>query len=128
MNFDKTNPRNLTECFDILDEILPNSEKDHIKSSKDMIEYHHGLGTRIRNTWKLWHDGLLTNFFSSLGITHADDMSGIILTSYQRKLKGLPIELAKQAQYYKSYWEESKKPNFNYNEWQRDMELKGLSK
>ena len=62
----------------------------------------------IRNSWKLWSRGKLSKYFNSIGVFHPDDMSGIILTSYYRHLKGQDRELEKQVKYYQDFWKESK--------------------
>jgi hypothetical protein len=43
-----------------------------------------------------------------MGIQHPDDMSGIVLDSYWRKLHGEPIALQEQVDSYKQYWEKVK--------------------
>jgi hypothetical protein len=50
----------------------------------------------------------LAKWFNRHGIVHPDDMSGIILTSYWRRLNGKPIALASQVKYFQDYWKESK--------------------
>tara|TARA_B100000780_G_C21048047_1_gene420776 strand:+ start:692 stop:1111 length:420 start_codon:yes stop_codon:yes gene_type:complete len=57
----------------------------------------------------------LSQFFNDKGINHPDDMSGIILTSFYRNLRGLPIGFDKQIELYKNYWQKHeaiKKRNF----------------
>lgn len=75
---------------------------------KDMIKYHHFTGQYLRNEWGLWKGSPLTDYFNSLGITHADDMSGIILDSLWRHLNNQPIKLEEQVEFYKKYWEKMK--------------------
>ena len=68
-------------------------------------KHHFGLGLAVRNGYNLWKGGLLKTFFKLHGIWHADDMSGIILTTYHRKLNGKPIKFKEQKHFYKTYWE-----------------------
>ena len=75
-----------------------------LKPEDDMIQYHHGLGTWIRNNWALWPNGRLSKYFNEGGIKHADDMSGIILTSFWRHLHSQPIKLDEHIEGYKKYW------------------------
>jgi hypothetical protein len=72
---------------------------------------HHGLGQQIRNDWGLWGESTLSKFFNRVGIHHPDDMSGIILTSYHRRLNGRPIDLEGQIQHYKDYWAKEENRN-----------------
>ena len=103
----KVYPKNLTECVFFLDNEINKFQDNNINirlkneirncEKKDMIKYHHGLGTHIRNELYLWHNPpdlklsfekstkieFLTNmFFQTLGVNNADDMSHIILEAY----------------------------------------------
>lgn len=62
------------------------------------------IGLTMRNRWGLWAGSELAQWFNALGIGHPDDMSGIILHSYWRRLNGYPIELSKQVSFYRSWW------------------------
>ena len=64
----------------------------------------------LRNNWGLWRNSKLAENLFKMGIFHPDDMSGIILDSYQRKLKGEEIKLDEQLKYYQNYWRESGVP------------------
>lgn len=77
--------------------------------SKFLAETHFGLGMWMRNNWRLWRNSKLSRYFNGLGIYHTDDMSSIILQSFYRKLKGDALNLDKQVNYYKEYWEKQKK-------------------
>lgn len=67
--------------------------------------YHHTTGRRLRNNWGLWDENSdLHKFFNSIGIYHADDMSGIILETVHRILNGKPVDLIGQVNHYKKYW------------------------
>jgi hypothetical protein len=84
------------------------------KTLDDPRSLHHSLGGRLRNELQLWYDSVISKWFHSLGIHHADDMSGIILTSYHRKLNNVPINLEEQVQYYKDWWNKSEKERYGY--------------
>lgn len=75
-------------------------------SEKEFIaKTHHTLGRHIRNVWKLWDEkSKMYKWFKSIEIWHADDMSGMILTTYYRITHGLPINIKKQIKDYKDYW------------------------
>lgn len=75
-------PCNLIQAHEYLDDIF---KKENIKvdSSFNGIEYHHGLGTWMRNNWELWSgNSHLFDYYIERGINHPDDMSGDILDSY----------------------------------------------
>lgn len=67
---------------------------------------HFNLGMSIRNLWGLWQeDSDLHKYFKEkYGIWHADDMSGIILTSFHRELNHKEWNVKKQVDFYKKYW------------------------
>ncbi|MBN2363861.1 hypothetical protein JXL83_06995 [candidate division WOR-3 bacterium] len=100
-------PVDIEDCFMELNKMLPEETIDKMSEGKEseMINYHHGLGTWIRNNWGLWSDSRLADYFNSLGILHPDDMSSIILDSFWKRLNGKPLELEKQVQFYIDYWE-----------------------
>lgn len=103
-------PTNLNECFAELDERLTEVDREIITKSADkkiMNNLHHGLGRNIRNDWGLWESSELKNYFESLGVWHADDMSGIIFHSYWCHVRKQPINLDKQIKHYQDYWEDN---------------------
>lgn len=106
-------PNNLLECFEQLDKMVSDSEdSDWFKSADEddaITQSHHGLGRWIRNNWGLWSkDSNLYNYLSNLGLTHPDDMSSVILTSYHRHLNNMELELDEQIKFYIDYWEKNK--------------------
>ncbi len=104
-------PRNLEECFPILAANL-GTALEEFKQMKECGEFiagtHFTLGQCIRNEWNLWDENsdLHKWFLKEHGIFHPDDMSGIIITSFHRKLNGKPIDLEKQLKFYKDFWAE----------------------
>jgi hypothetical protein len=84
-------PRDLGDCFLELDKMLSEVEKKEMRaqpSRDDMCLYHHGLGTWLRNNWGLWHGSRLQKYFTDRGVSHPDNMSGIILDHYHDWLNG----------------------------------------
>lgn len=82
-------PCNLVQAHLLLDEIF-RKENVKIDSSFTGIEFHHGLGTWMRNNWGLWSgNSHLYDYYIEIGITHPDNMSGHILETYgiTRKMK-----------------------------------------
>lgn len=101
-------PKNLDECFIEIDKILNSKDTKELKdgAEEEMCMEHHSMGRHLRNRWGLWQESHLAEWFKEKGIHHADDMSGIIFTSYWRYLNSKPIELDEQIVHYKKYWEE----------------------
>ena len=102
-------PNDLDEALAELDRMLTPALKDEMRKGdeKAMGQYHFGLGMWMRNDWGFWKGLELAKWFNARGITHPDDMSGIVLTSYWRHLRGKPIALAGQVRFYKAYWKEA---------------------
>jgi hypothetical protein len=102
-------PGNLEEAIDHFERTWSQSEIDSFRntSEKDVIlDLHSGTGHWIRNTWIYGkRDTALTNYFSSLGIYHPDDISSIILTSLHRKLNNKDINLKEQVERCQNYWQ-----------------------
>ncbi len=74
--------------------------------SSAIARSHHGIGRTLRNELGLWQENELTKFFNNLDIEHADDMSGILLTCFHRKLNGKDFALDGQIEEYKKFWKE----------------------
>ena len=63
------------------------------------------LGMLLRNNCSLWKNDIpLVKWFNERGITHADDMSPIILTSIWRRVRGADLDLEGQIKSYQDYW------------------------
>lgn len=72
-----------------------------------VVGMHSSFGRWIRNTWGLWDpESALSKHFAKMGITHADDMSGIIMTCAYREMYQREWRLKEQVDQYKKYWEE----------------------
>jgi len=100
-------PRNFEECLLQLDTLINDSLKQWIRCLPDRKFgniVHHSLGMYLRNNWGLWGENELAKNLYEMGIFHPDDMSGIILDSYQRKIKGENIRLDEQLKYYQDYY------------------------
>lgn len=99
-------PISFDDALKELDYMLPPEAKRDIKNCTigDMLSYHDGFGTWIRNNWCLWRGGALADDMKRLGFTHPDDMSGAIFDSYWLKVHGKPIEIKAQSKKYQKYW------------------------
>lgn len=78
---------------------MPNITEDAFTA-----DMHKSQGPWIRNNWRLRNGSRLSAYFNSLGIFNADDMTGIIFTSYYRKSLQKEINLKKQVLFYQNYW------------------------
>lgn len=108
---EKNLPKTLEEAIDHIIAQIPEEEKIMVAEMtvrEFMGKTHHFLGRHLRNEWELWYNtNDLTRYFSSLGINHGDDRSGIILESVYRKLHGDPVDLEGQVEKYKAFWREA---------------------
>ncbi|MBB5286112.1 hypothetical protein HNQ92_004272 [Rhabdobacter roseus] len=89
-------PEDIYSCFSQLDLLLCDSTKQELKSkasSNEMTDYHMGLGRWMRNRWQLWSSSRLKAYFHNKGITHPDNISGIILASYWMYLNQKDIDI-----------------------------------
>lgn len=104
----KKTPKNLKQCYKFLDDLNADDVKRWLSREENeaLAIAHMGIGMWMRNEWGLWSGkNELCEYFNKLGIEHADDMSGIILTSYHRLKNDKPIELESQIKKYKQHWE-----------------------
>lgn len=122
-------PADLEESFVELKNMLhPKFVEKYKKGEITSVELHMGLGMWMRNNWGLWAGERLAKYFHGLGIFHPDDMSSIILTSFERHLNEKPLELEKQVQGYKDYWQAMKQPKGDeaiFPECAKGVEIKG---
>jgi hypothetical protein len=61
---------------------------------------HFGMAMWTRNQWKLWHGSRLASYFNLLGISHADDMSSIIMKAFYNRLHGKDFDLDEEVAKY----------------------------
>jgi hypothetical protein len=106
-------PKDIYDAHKELDNMLTIELKQEIKNGNkdDLIQYHFGLGSWMRNNWGLWAGSNLSKWFNSNGINHPDDMSGIIIDTYYHHLRNEPLGLEKKLEYSINYWTIRKKPS-----------------
>lgn len=104
-------PADLAAAHIELSKMLPKEIIQKMKegTEENMIVWHHGLGTWIRNNWGLWGGSPLQTSLVKLGLKHPDDMSGLILDTYWRYLNGKPLDTEAKIKYYQDYWKEAEK-------------------
>lgn len=92
-------PKDIFDCFSRLDEILDDSTKNIIKAAKTkkelVVEFHMDLGRWMRNAWRLWGGSRLKEYFKKLNLKHPDQISSVILYSYNQFLNGIKVEIEK---------------------------------
>lgn len=104
-------PKNLDECYAILDSIIPEVQKVEIRKSKNldvMTSYHMSLGLYVRNNWIRHGSQLLID---QINYNHwkvgVDDLGGVILDGYWYHIHQLPYSWAESlesaSKYYESY-------------------------
>ena len=85
-------PKDLEECFERLNIVLPQEVIEDIKNMKENEEtvlHHLDIGMWIRNHWGLWKGNTaLHKMFIDRKIYHPDEMSGLILRFYYEYLNG----------------------------------------
>jgi hypothetical protein len=104
-------PSDLEDAYRELQKMMHPSFVEEFRETPEerLPLYHRGLGRWIRTYWGLWNGSRLSGYFNGLGITHSDDMSAIILTSFHRSLRNVPIQLDQQIQSYQAYWKKIEK-------------------
>lgn len=115
-------PKDLEDALSELDKLLPKETKDKIRGMKkegDMIEFHFSLGMWIRNEWGLWKGSRLYVSLAKLGFGHPDDMSGLILDEYWRKLHGLPPDIETRAKRLQDWYRKNGEPSTLKCPWDR---------
>ena len=121
-------PKTLDEAHLYLDEYLQDKESFKNYPEEDVIAVSHmWLGRWLRNKWYLWwspelyervksgtEEGKeveypaempdLVKWFNSIGVEHADDMSGIVIISYHKKLNNKPYDLDEDVRAIKEFY------------------------
>jgi len=90
-------PGTLEECYIALENELRSRDVRRIKSGTkdDLIQYHMGLGMRIRNMWMRGREGRagVVKYFLLNGIRNPDDMSGIIIDGFWHYLNDIDFDI-----------------------------------
>lgn len=108
MDFSKHTPTTLEEAATLIVNDLRPEDREYI-AKEGTAGVHHDFGMAMRNGWGLWHDSELARHFKTVyGLGHADDMSGMILSSVEAQVKGTAFDANKEAQKYKAYWRKQK--------------------
>ena len=105
-------PEDLATCWLALDYLLDIDSKRTFKESpeENLCLFHNGLGRAIRNKWDLWNkESSLREFFDiAYDLQHPDDISGVVIHTYWRKLNNKPLDLMELVSEYKEFWENNR--------------------
>lgn len=100
-------PETLEESLLALDRLLNPYQKRFLtclSEEEARVTLHFGMGAWVRRAFGLWDASPLRYHFLEMGVLHPDDMSDIILLSYCRRLKGEPLAVQQQVDYFQRYW------------------------
>lgn len=115
-------PINIDDAISVLDTLFKGEVKSLANKSSSESDFtgrtHFGLGMWLRNNWGLWGGSRLSVYFNDMKIFHPDDMSGIILDSYYRHVKGQNLDIEGQKEHYIEYWNKDKMGYFQ-KKWRR---------
>lgn len=105
-------PSTLEEASLAVTNMLEDDAFSAAKTGKQFVAMNHmNLGRWMRNNWGLWSRSsvLYNNIHARYGLTHADDMSGLILLLAWHLFHGTTMlgykELKDQAKMYLEHWE-----------------------
>jgi hypothetical protein len=100
-------PSSLEEAVDLLMKDMTEEEITFLKEHS-AVTCHHTVGQEIRNEWGLWRGSPLSlHFKKRFGLGHADDMSGLILSLIDLRMKNpnaTADELTSEVERYKNHW------------------------
>jgi hypothetical protein len=75
---------------------------------------HFGVGMGIRNGLNLWsEESEIRKIFKNHGVSHPDDMSGIIMETYLRAQKGIPFKLHRLIELQSGFYEAKDKTEYS---------------
>ena len=103
-------PSNLEEAIQILIKSMSKKELDLIKNM-NITELHFNIGRTIRNEWSLWDESsvLVKWFYKKYGVSHADDVSSLILECLIADLNNKPRQDKELAERFIEHWETHKR-------------------
>ncbi len=101
----KVIPTDINACLERLNFLLSDNFKTSFIQEEDeskavSLTNFVGLGTQMRNDWKLWRGSELSEYFNNLGVGNPEDMTYMILISFHRQLSGKDIDFQGQLDLY----------------------------
>jgi hypothetical protein len=104
LDLDKV-PSTLDEAVDMVVVALEPEDMEFIKSH-EAVDAHHTVGRGLRNAWSLWDkETVLVQWFKeNYKIFHADDLSGVILSSVWAKVRGEKYDIQADITEFHEHW------------------------
>jgi hypothetical protein len=103
-------PNTLNDAINKLYSNLTEKDIKFIKENNHSSIHHFG-GMQMRNDWNLWDKeaGINKDVQQRFGLSHGDDVSGLIFSGLWEKVKGNDVDKALQtvADKYKKHWQKS---------------------
>lgn len=115
-NLENCDPPDLMSAVRCLEQYLPEDTRitfSELDEDEVTAYTHHGLGMFLRNSWNMWShtSGLPSQhskiyvWFEQFGITHPDDMSGLILDAFWHKQNKCAFDFSAEVTKYHRYWD-----------------------
>ncbi len=101
-------PENFEAALAAIDALMNPYQRRYIQcmeSATVSANLHLSFGRWIRNQWLYDSNSSLRNDLIKMGLFHEDDMSALLLRSYNRQLKGEAMHVEEQIQKAHAYWE-----------------------
>lgn len=101
-------PTSLAAAVDALEAILSQIDRAYIEATP-LEQFRGGIhmtgGMGLRNQWHLWDgDGPLHRELTSLGFSHGDDRSGLILSLLWARVNGTTFDIVAEAKTNRLHW------------------------
>lgn len=97
-------PTSVKEAIERIDTISE-AERRHL-SKAGFAGLHISIGMSLRNAWGLWGENELVDDFRSLGLHHADDMSGYIFDGWKARFNEEAFNPQRTMRRYFKHWKE----------------------
>lgn len=104
-------PRDLPEALAMVEQWLRDQNLWKQLSTMEMTDFHYlhfSFGRTMRNEMGLWRaeTPLVVWFEKTYGLSHADDIYSIIMTSLYNKAQGLPMGVEERIEKHRRYWDD----------------------
>lgn len=102
-------PTTIPEAVDTIVSLLSEEDKDYVRKNPHP-RYHFFSGRIIRNNWSLWEQDspLVQDALKNYGISHADDVSGLLFEWAFAKIRNQPFDPHELAKTYIEHWKKMK--------------------